>query len=314
MCTVAESMMRRLCDTSSSNVATSLLSQCSDALAWLTTVADLSTILAITSELAATDACSCWGRWHDDSSVDRRSEWHSIVSWIDVISAKTRCRRSASKLVQPRQQHSNGVTDSRDNSVTEEEMCHMALDYLTNWHQFIHDMPTTICLHNVTIATLQTGTSDHCMCVCNFTSQNYKSVIKCIRLAARHTQDTQHESTMPQQPTEWTAEAHKDHKYANIPSVLWHCWLGIRKSIRPAKIQLVICLKRGADCLHVVQLMPLHPQTPANIASFQSRLALPFWYRLTQVFSEKRSLNRHISGVVIMLTLITDWRRKMNWL
>ena len=24
----------------------------------------------------------------------------------------------------------------------------------------------------------------------------------------------------------------------------------------------VICLERGADCLHMVQLMPLHPKTP----------------------------------------------------
>jgi len=40
-------------------------------------------------------------------------------------------------------------------------------------------------------------------------------------------------------------------------SVLWHCWLGVRKSIRPVKIEwwgvgVVICLERGADCLHMV--------------------------------------------------------------
>ena len=47
-----------------------------------------------------------------------------------------------------------------------------------------------------------------------------------------------------------------------MPSVLWHCLLGIRKSIRPLKIVwwgacVVICLERGADCWHLVQLMPL---------------------------------------------------------
>ena len=47
-----------------------------------------------------------------------------------------------------------------------------------------------------------------------------------------------------------------------LPSVLWHCWLGIRKSIQPIEIEccgvgVVICLKQGADCLHMVQLMPL---------------------------------------------------------
>ena len=36
--------------------------------------------------------------------------------------------------------------------------------------------------------------------------------------------------------------------------MLWHCWLGVRKSIRPVKIEwwgvsVVICLQRGADCM-----------------------------------------------------------------
>jgi len=54
---------------------------------------------------------------------------------------------------------------------------------------------------------------------------------------------------------------------------------------------MVICLEHGADCLHMVQLMPLHPKTPSSLASFKSRLVLPFWYRLTQVVLEKRQLN-----------------------
>jgi len=45
------------------------------------------------------------------------------------------------------------------------------------------------------------------------------------------------------------------------PSVLWHCWLGGRKGIRPVKnwvagAGMVICLEQGAD-LHMVQLIPL---------------------------------------------------------
>ena len=39
---------------------------------------------------------------------------------------------------------------------------------------------------------------------------------------------------------------------------------------------MVVCLERGADCLYVVQLMPLHPKTPPSLASLQSRLVLPF--------------------------------------
>jgi len=52
-----------------------------------------------------------------------------------------------------------------------------------------------------------------------------------------------------------------------LPLVLWHCWLCIRKSIRPVEIEwwgvdVAICLEQGADCLHMVQLMRLHPLTP----------------------------------------------------
>jgi len=52
-----------------------------------------------------------------------------------------------------------------------------------------------------------------------------------------------------------------------VPSVLWHCWLGIKKSIQPIKIEwrgagVDICLERGANCLHMVQLMPLPSPNP----------------------------------------------------
>jgi len=47
----------------------------------------------------------------------------------------------------------------------------------------------------------------------------------------------------------------------------------------------VICLQRGADCLHMVQLMLL--LSPSSVASFESRLVLSFWYQLTQDVLEK---------------------------
>ena len=78
--------------------------------------------------------------------------------------------------------------------------------------------------------------------------------------------------------------------------MLWRRWLGARKIIRPVIIDwwgvgAVICLVWRADSLHMVQLMPLHLHTPQSLASLQSRLVLPFWYRLAQVVPVKRLLN-----------------------
>jgi len=49
----------------------------------------------------------------------------------------------------------------------------------------------------------------------------------------------------------------------------------------------------------MVLLMPLHPKTPLSLASFKSRLVLLFWYQLTQVVLEKRSLNGCSSSFVV---------------
>ena len=57
---------------------------------------------------------------------------------------------------------------------------------------------------------------------------------------------------------------------------------------------MVISLECGAD-LHMVQLLPL------SLASFKSRLVLPFWYRLTQVVVEKRPLNGFSAVVVVIV-------------
>jgi len=52
----------------------------------------------------------------------------------------------------------------------------------------------------------------------------------------------------------------------NLPSVFWHCWFGMRRSIQPVKKLsdevlrwwgVVICLEWGAG-LHMVQQMPCH--------------------------------------------------------
>ena len=69
--------------------------------------------------------------------------------------------------------------------------------------------------------------------------------------------------------------------------------------MRLSDVGVVICLQRRADCLHIVQLMPLHRKTASSIASFKSSLSLiiPLWCQLTQVVVEKRPLN----GVVVVL-------------
>ena len=62
-----------------------------------------------------------------------------------------------------------------------------------------------------------------------------------------------------------------------VPSVLWRCWLGGRKGIRPVKnwavgAGVVICLERGAD-LHMAQLMPL----PLAVSCF-SKIQIGFTF------------------------------------
>ena len=61
-----------------------------------------------------------------------------------------------------------------------------------------------------------------------------------------------------------------------VCQVLWRCWLGSRKGIRPVKktewwgAGMVICLQRGAD-LHMAQLMPL----PLTVSCF-SKIQIGF--------------------------------------
>ena len=63
----------------------------------------------------------------------------------------------------------------------------------------------------------------------------------------------------------------------SLPSVLWRCWLGGRKGIRPVKTEwwgagMVICLEWGAD-LHMAQLMPL----PLTVSCF-SKIQIGFTF------------------------------------
>ena len=84
--------------------------------------------------------------------------------------------------------------------------------------------------------------------------------------------------------------------YVILPSVLWHCWLGVRKSIRPVKIEWwgvgVVYLERGTEIVCIwSSWCHCRPKTSSSLASFKPRLVLPFWYRLTQVVLENGPLN-----------------------
>ena len=61
-----------------------------------------------------------------------------------------------------------------------------------------------------------------------------------------------------------------------MPLVLWRCWLGDRKGIRPVKklsgVGVVICLERDAD-LHMAQMMPL----PLTVSCF-SKIQIGFTF------------------------------------
>ena len=85
--------------------------------------------------------------------------------------------------------------------------------------------------------------------------------------------------------------------------MLWRCWLGISKNIRPVKIewwgvvwlsvwsevQIVCIWSAGASAI----------PKPHHLFSFKSRLVLPFWYQLTHIVLERRPFNWCNVAVVV---------------
>ena len=79
-----------------------------------------------------------------------------------------------------------------------------------------------------------------------------------------------------------------------VASVLWDCWLGIRKSIRSVKAWVTRCWRgylSGAKC----KWFPYGPAdataTPSSLASLTSRMVEPFRCWLTGVVLEKSPLS-----------------------
>ena len=87
-------------------------------------------------------------------------------------------------------------------------------------------------------------------------------------------------------------------------SVLWRCWLGGRKGIRPVKTEwwgtgsfwseVQTCIWPSWCHCHSLSLAPV-----------KSRLVLLFWIRLTQVVLEKRPLNG-CSVVVVVIMMVCN--------
>jgi len=74
-----------------------------------------------------------------------------------------------------------------------------------------------------------------------------------------------------------------------LPSVLWHCWLGGRKGIRPV-VGVGVWLSVWSKVQTCIWPSWCHCHS-LSLASLKSRLVLPFWYRLTWVVSDKGPLN-----------------------
>ena len=90
------------------------------------------------------------------------------------------------------------------------------------------------------------------------------------------------------------------------PSVLWRCWLGGRKGIRPVKKLsggVLAWLSVWSEVQTCVWPSWCHCHS-LSLASVKSRLALPFWYRLTWVVPEKGPLNGCVCVCVCECTIV----------
>jgi len=85
------------------------------------------------------------------------------------------------------------------------------------------------------------------------------------------------------------------------PSVLWRCWLGGRKGMRPVKKLsggVLAWLSVWSEVQTCILPSWCHCYS-LSLASVKSRLVLPFWYRLTRVVLDKGPLNRCVCVCVL---------------
>ena len=88
-----------------------------------------------------------------------------------------------------------------------------------------------------------------------------------------------------------------------MPSVLWRCWLGSRKGIRPVKKLsggVLAWLSVWSEVQTCMWPSWCHCHS-LSLASVKSRLVLPFWYRPTWAVPEKGPLNGCVCVCVCVL-------------
>ena len=88
-------------------------------------------------------------------------------------------------------------------------------------------------------------------------------------------------------------------------SVLWRCWLGGRKGIRPVKNSVIICLERGAD-LHMAQLMPL----PLTVSCF-SKIQIGFTFLVPAYPGSHRQMA--VKRVYVCMSAVCPTRAHKQW-
>ena len=94
-----------------------------------------------------------------------------------------------------------------------------------------------------------------------------------------------------------------------MPSVHWHCWLGIQKSIQPGKNHMMRCWRgylSRVRCKWFAYGLANATATPSSLASLKSRYVFTFW--LTQVVLEKEAVKRvFICYISLWLYIVCSW-------
>ena len=100
--------------------------------------------------------------------------------------------------------------------------------------------------------------------------------------------------------------------FQQLPSVLWRCWLGSRKGIRPVKnrVGVLAWLSVWSEVQTCIWPNWRHCHS-LSLASVKSRLVLSFWYQLTRVVLEKRPLNECVC-VSSQESLVFTYQHKAN--